>query len=116
MAKDIRNSSKRSDQGPKRRKCAADYRASNRIRSAASADRKREAGLIRLSVWVPSWAEEILKRFAKRLCEGHVPDDIGRAQAGDGRISGGGSIPPQPRRKRKAMPCDDRQLDLFGPA
>jgi hypothetical protein len=98
------------------RKSGEDYRASRRAYSAASARRKKAAGMSRVSVWVPSWAEEILKRFAKGLCEGHVPDDIGRAQAGDGRIGGGGSIPPQPRRKRKAMPCDPRQLDLFGRA
>ena len=116
MAKNNRNSSNRSDQNPKRRRSAADHRASHRIHSAASAERKRVAGFVRLSVWVPSWAADILKRFAKRLCEGRVPDDIGHAQAGDGRIGGGGSIPPQPRRKRKAMPCDSRQLDLFGPA
>lgn len=116
MAKDISNSSKRNDQGPKRRKCATDYRASNRIRSAASAGRKKAAGMSRVSVWVPSWAEEILKRFAKRLCEGRAPDDIGRAQAGDGKIGMGGSIQPQPRKRRKAIRCDARQLDLFGPA
>jgi hypothetical protein len=98
------------------RKSGEDYRASRRAYSAASAGRKKSAGMCRVSVWVPSWTEEILKRFAKRLCEGHVPDDIGRGQAGDAKISGGGSIPHQPRRKRKAMPCDDRQLDLFGPA
>jgi hypothetical protein len=116
MAKDISNSSKRNDQGPKRRKCATDYRASNRIRSAASAGRKKAAGMSRVSVWVPSWAEEILKRFAKRLCEGRAPDDIELAQAGVAKTGWGGFIPPQPRRKRKAMPCDERQLDLFGPA
>jgi len=114
MAKDIPTSSKAN--GGKTKQSLATYRAKHRQYSAASADRKREAGLIRLSVWVPSWAEEILKRFAKGLCAGHVPDDIGRAQAGDGKIGGAGSIPPQPRRKRKAMRCDARQLDLFGPA
>ena len=115
MAKDIRNSSKRSDPGPKRGKSASDFRASHRIHSAASAERNKAAGMCRVSVWVPSWAEEILKRFAKRLCEGRAPDDTGHAQAGDGPIGRGGSIQPQPRRKRKTMPCDARQLDLFGP-
>jgi hypothetical protein len=57
-----------------------------------------------------------LKGFAKRLCEGRVPDDIGRAQAGHGKIVGSGSIESQPRKRRKAVPCDARQLDLFGPA
>ncbi|MFV1874856.1 hypothetical protein [Nioella sp.] len=116
MAKDKKTRSKRSVQAPRRRKSAADHRAAHRRHSAASAERKREAGLTRVSVWVPAGAADILKRFAKRLCEGHAPDDIGRAQAGDGRIRRGGSIQPQPRKKRKAMPCDARQLDLFGPS
>ena len=114
MAKDIITGSK--EKGGKSKQSGASFRAKQRVYSAASADRKKAAGMCRVSVWVPLWAEEILKRFAKRLCEGHVPDDIGRAQAGDAKICGGGSVQPQPRRKRKAKPCDDRQLDLFGPA
>lgn len=98
------------------RKNGEDYRASHRAYSAASANRKKAAGMCRVSVWVPYWAAELLKRFAKRLCEGRAPDDVERAQIGDGKICGCGSIPPQPRRKRKAMPSDSRQLDLFGPA
>lgn len=114
MAKDITTISKAN--GGKTKQSLATYKAKHRKYSAASADRKKATGLIRVSVWVPVWAADILKRFAKRLCEGRVPDDIGRAQAGHGKIVGSGSIPPQPQRKRKAMRCDDRQLDLFGRA
>lgn len=113
MAKDTRNSSKRSDQDPKRRKSAADFRAAHRIHSAASADRKRQAGMTRVSVWVPAWTADILKGFAKRLCEGHVPDDIGRNQAGDGKITVICVTPTRRTKKRKNQPCDERQLDLF---
>ena len=98
------------------RKSGEDYRSSRRAYSAASAERKKATGMSRVSVWVPSWAAEVLKQFAKRLCEGRAPDDIGRAQAGDGKIGMGGSIQPQPRKRRKAIRCDARQLDLFGPA
>ena len=112
MAKNNRKSSKRSD--PKRRKSAAAYRASHRRHSATSADRKREAGMTRISVWVPTGAADIVKGFAKRLCEGRGPDDIGRAQAGDGKITIIGVTPTQRRKTRKNQPCDDRQLDLFG--
>lgn len=113
MAKDITTISKAN--GGKTKQSLATYKAKHRQYSAASAERKKAAGMCRVSVWVPSWAEDILKRFAKRLCEGRAPDDTGRAQAGDGPIGGGGCIQPQPRRKRKTMPCGARQLDLFGP-
>lgn len=106
MAKDKKNSSKRS---------AADHRASHRQHSAASAERKRAAGLVRLSVWVPLERSDDLKFYAKGLCAGYIPDDIGRSPAGHGKIVGSGSIEPQLRKKRKAVPCDTRQLDLFGP-
>lgn len=113
MAKDITTISKAN--GGKTKQSLAAYKAKHRKYSAASAERKKAAGMCRVSVWVPSWAEEVLKQFAKRLCEGRVPDDIGPAQAGHGKIVGSGFIGPQPRRKRKTMPCDARQLDLFGP-
>jgi hypothetical protein len=114
MAKDITTISKAN--GGKTKQSLATYKAKHRQYSAASADRKKAAGMCRVSVWVPSWAENILKQFAKRLCEGRTPDDIRGAQAGEGKIGGRGSIPPRPLRKRKAMPRDDGQLDLFGPA
>jgi hypothetical protein len=114
MAKGITTISKAN--GGKTKQSLATYKAKHRQNSAASADRKKATGLIRVSVWVPVWAADILKGFAKRLCEGRVPDDIGRAQAGHGKVVGSGSIEPQPRKRRKALPCDAKQLDLFGPA
>ena len=116
MAKDKKTPSKRSVQAPRRRKSAADHRAAHRRHSAASVERKREAGLTRVSVWVPAGAADILKRFAKRLCEGHAPDDIGGAQAEVGKISVIGVTPTRRTKKRTSQPCDERQLDLFGPA
>ena len=98
------------------KKSGADYRASHRANSAASADRKGEAGMIRLSVWVPIWAAGILKSFAKSLCARRHPDDIAHPQAEDGHSAGSGSIPARTRNKRKAKPRDDGQLDLFGSA
>lgn len=115
MARVPRKSSKRSDEHPKRRKNAAEYRASHRQHSAASADRKRATGLVRLSVWVPLERSDNLKLYAKGLCAGKVPDDIGRAHPGHRQIVGSGSIEPQLRKKRKEVRCDARQLDLFSP-
>ena len=113
MAKGNRNSSQRRDRSSKRRKSAAEYRASHCIHSAASAERKREAGLTRVSVWVPAGDADVLKGFAKHLCQGRVPDDIGYSQATDGKITPLG-ITPAPRRKtRQKQSCDKRQLDLF---
>ncbi|WP_071675762.1 hypothetical protein [Nioella nitratireducens] len=106
MAKDNRIRKKTSD--PKRRKSVAAYRASHRRHSATSADRKREAGMTRISVWVPAWAADIVKGFAKRLCEGRV-------QAEGGRMTAIGVTPTRRRKTRKNQPCDDRQMDLFGP-
>lgn len=113
MAKNITTGSKRS--GSKSKQSAASYRAKHRIHSAASADRKRATGLVRLSVWVPLERSDDLKFYAKGLCAGKVSDDIGRAHPGHRQIVGSGSIEPQLRKKRKADPCDARQLDLFGP-
>lgn len=93
----------------------ADYRVKHRRYSAASTDRKKASGLIRLSVWVPIWAEGILKRFAKSLCEGRQPEEGESIKTGERKITGSGVSPTQPRKKRKAMSRDDRQLDLFGP-
>jgi hypothetical protein len=116
MAKDKKTPSKRSVQAPRRRKSAADHRAAHRRHSAASEERKRQAGLTRVSVWVPVSDAEVLKLYAKGLCEGNVPDDIGRSQAGNGKIAVIGVTPTRRTKKRTSQPCDERQLDLFGPA
>jgi hypothetical protein len=115
MAKDKKTPSKRSVQAPRRRKSAADHRAAHRRHSAASVERKREAGLTRVSVWVPAGAANILKRFAKHLCKRHLPQEVEGIETGERKNPGSGSVQAEPRRKRKAMPCDERQRDLFGP-
>lgn len=115
MAKDNGNSSKRRDQGRNRKKSAADHRASHRIHSAASAERKKALGLVRLSVWVPRGHADALKHFARCLCDGYQPDHIKGAQAEERKITGIGVIPTRRRKKRKNQPCDERQRDLFGP-
>lgn len=115
MAKDKRTSSKRSEQDPKRRKSAADHRASHRIHSAASAERKKAAGLVRLCVWVPREHANALKHFARCLSDGYQPDQIRGAQAEERKIAGTDAISPQRRKKRKAPLRDEGQLELFGP-
>ncbi len=115
MAKETKSGSKRSDQAPKRRKSASEYRASHRAHSAASAERKRQAGLTRVSVWVPASDAEVLKLYAKGLCKGRLPDDIGCAQAGHGKITVIDVTPTRRTKKRTSQPCDERQQDLFGP-
>ena len=115
MAEDKKTRSKKSAQAPKRGKRAADHRAAHRRHSAASVERKREAGLTRVSVWVPTGAADILKQFAKRLCGGHVPQEVEGIETGERKNAGGGSTQAQPRRKRKAIPCDERPQALFGP-
>ena len=115
MAKETKSGSKRSDQDPKRRKSASEYRASHRAHSAASAERKRATGLVRLSVWVPLERSDDLKLYAKGLCEGRVPDDARRAQVGHGKITGIDITRTRRTKKRTSQPCDERQLELFGP-
>lgn len=114
MAKDITTGS--TGKGSKSKQSAASYRAKHRVNSAASAERKREAGMIRLSVWVPIWAADTLKSFAKSLCARRHPDDNAHPQAEDEPSTRSGSISARTRNKRKVMPRDDGQLDLFGSA
>lgn len=115
MAKDTRTSSKRSDQGPKRRKSASDFRASHRVHSAASAERKKAAGFVRLSVWVPYEHANTMKHVAKCLCNGHDPAHIADRLAAERKLSDPYVTPTRRTEKRKNQPCDDRQMDLFGP-
>ena len=115
MAKDKKTRSKRSVRAPRRRKSAADHRAAHRRHSAASAERKREAGLTRVSVWVPAGAADILKGFAKRLCDGHDPAHIAGTQAAQEKSAGPDVVPSDRDKTRKASRPDERQLDLFGP-
>ena len=98
------------------KKSGADYRASHRANSAASADRKRQAGMTRVSAWVPASSAEALKRYAKRLCEGHEPETNAGNQAGSGWVTLLVILFIGSRRKRKTPQPDDRQRDLFGSA
>ena len=98
------------------KKRGADYRASHRANSAASADRKKATGLIRVSVWVPVWAVDLLKRFAKRLCEGHRSDETECDQTIERQITANSAVSAMSRKARKRARPDDGQLDLFGPA
>jgi hypothetical protein len=97
-------------------KSGADYRASHRAYSAASADRKKAMGMTRVSAWVPASRAEALKRYAKTLCEGHEPETSAGDQVGSGWVTLLVILFIASRRKRKTPQPDDRQIDLFGPA
>ncbi|TDQ53536.1 hypothetical protein EV658_1409 [Phaeovulum veldkampii DSM 11550] len=114
MAKDLTTGSKRS--GGKSKQSGASFRAKHRVYSAASADRKKATGLIRVSVWVPVWAVDLLKRFAKRLCEGHRSDETECDQTIERQITANSVVSAMSRKARKRARPDDGQLDLFGPA
>lgn len=114
MAKDIITGSKRNS--GKSKQSSASFRTKHRVYSAASADRKKATGLIRVSVWVPVWAADLLKRFAKRLCEGHRPDETKCDQTTERQITANSAVSATWRKARKRAQPDDRQLDFFGPA
>ena len=114
MAKDFHKSSE-TNRGNKKQS-GSTYRAQHRRISAASAERKREAGMTRLSVWVPNMSADALRHFAKSLCAGHLHDGTGGDQTEGRQTSTKVVISAGPRRKPKSRPSDDRQLDLFGPS
>jgi hypothetical protein len=114
MAKDFHKSSEM-NRG-KKKQSASTYRAQHRRISAASAERKRQAGMTRLSVWVPQADADALRHFAKCLCEGHLPDRTGGNQTEERQISTKGIVSAAARRKPQSQTSDVRQLDLFGPA
>jgi hypothetical protein len=113
MAKDIDEDSKKN--GGARKQIGSSKRAKHRKISAASAERKREAGMIRLSLWVPTVCADDLRRFANSLQESRPTDRSSDVLVEEPKIAARAVIPAPPRRKRKTQPCDDRQLDLFGP-
>jgi hypothetical protein len=114
MAKDFHKSLE-TNRGNKKQS-ASTYRAQHRRISAASADRKREAGMTRLSLWVPRADADALRHFAKSLCAGRLHDGTGGDQTEGRQTSTKLAISAGPRRKPKSQTSDDRQLDLFGPA
>jgi len=113
MAKDIDEGSKKN--GGARKQSGATKRAQHRKVSAASAERKRQAGMVRLSLWVPSVCADDLRRFADRLNEGLLVEGTDGVRVEGPTFATRADIPAPPRRRRKARPGDDRQLDLFGP-
>lgn len=113
MAKDIDEDSKKN--GGARKQTGSTKRAKHRKISAASAERKREAGMIRLSLWVPSVCADDLRRFADRLNEGLLVEGTDGVRVEGPTFATRADIPAPPRRRRKARQFDDRQLDLFGP-
>lgn len=98
------------------KKSGDDYRATNRVNSAASADRKKAMGMTRVSIWVPASGVDALKRYAKSLCEGHEPDTNAGDQVGSGWVTLLVILFIASRKTRKRARPDDRQHDLFGPA
>ena len=113
MAKDTDESSKKGCCA--RKQSVTVKRAKHRKISAASSDRKRQAGMVRISLWVLSVFADDLRRCAHRLYAGHSADDAGAIQGVDTRGSAETVLPALARRKRKNQPSDDRQLELFGP-
>ncbi len=113
MAKNIDESSKKD--GCARKQSGTIKRAKHRKISAASSERKRMTGMVRISLWVPSVYADDLRQCAHRLHAGHPADDAGAVQGEDSRGSAKIVLPTLPRRKRKNRFGDDRQLELFGP-
>ena len=113
MAKDIDEGSKKN--GGARKQTGSTKRAKHRKVSAASAERKREAGLIRLSLWVPTSCADDLRRFANSLQESGALNRSTGVPVEEPTFATRAIIAAPPWRKRKTQPCDDRQLDLFGP-
>lgn len=113
MAKDIDEGSKKN--GGARKQSGGTKRAKHRKISAASAERKREAGMIRLSLWVPTVCADDLRRFAGRLNEGPTVEGTGGVRIEEQTFVAKAVIAAPPRRMRKPRSGDDRQLDLFGP-
>ena len=114
MAKEFQKSSE-TNRGNKKQS-GSTYRAQHRRISAASAERKRQAGMTRLCVWVPNTSADALRHFAKCLCEGHLPDGTGGNRTEERQTNTKGVISAAARRKPQSQTSDDRQLDLFGPA
>lgn len=112
MAKDIDEGSKKN--GGARKQSGGAKRAQHRKISAASAERKRQAGMVRLSLWVPTSCADDLRRFANSLQESGLLKNSTGVLGEEPKIASHRAFPAQPRRMRKPRPGDDRQLDLFG--
>lgn len=113
---------------PKTRKTESQRLAAHRTYCATSEDRKREAGLERLTIWVPETLRDHFKTMASDACEDHlrhmgspakapaiteiIPEstrDVGTAANPAPVVD---NTPPKTR-YHKNVKQDPRQLSLF---
>lgn len=104
--------------------------AAHRAYCAASEDRKREAGLERLTIWVPETLRDHFKTLAADACDSHlrcagpqtkvpaVAEIIAKSTQGVASAANPAPVvaaaaPKTPRNKKAKQ--DPRQLSLFGP-
>lgn len=115
---------------PKTRKTESERLAAHRAYCATSEDRKREAGLERLTIWLPSNLRDRFKTLATDACDSHLrcvgpqtkaptfPEIIPDSTQGVATAANPAPMivvaPPKTPRNTKAKQ-DPRQLSLFGP-
>lgn len=113
---------------PKTRKTESQRLAAHRAYCATSEDRKREAGLERLTIWVPQDLRDHFKALAANACDDHMRHTGSRARAPavteiipestQGVAIAANPVPvvavasPKIPHNKKAKP-DPRQLSLF---
>ncbi len=113
---------------PKTRKTESQRLAAHRAYCATSEDRKREAGLERLTIWVPQDLRDHFKALAADACDDHMRHTGSRARApavteiipastqGVAIAANPAPVvavaPPKTPRNKKAKQ-DPRQLSLF---
>jgi len=113
---------------PKTRKTESQRLAAHRAHSANSEDRKRDAGLERLTVWIPSNLRGYFKTLAADACDSHLrcvgpqakvptfPEITPESTQGVANATKPAPMvtvaPPKTTRNKKATQ-DPRQLSLF---
>ena len=113
---------------PKTRKTESQRLAAHRAYCATSEDRKREAGLERLTIWIPQDLRDHFKALAADACDDHLRHTGSRARApaiteiipestqGVAIAANPAPViavaPPKTPHNKKAKP-DPRQLSLF---
>lgn len=122
------NSSTDRTKKPKTRKTESERLAAHRVYCSTSEDRKREAGLERLTIWIPETQRDRFKTLATDACEDHlrcvdpqtkaptfpeiIPDSTqGVATAANPAPVVAAAPPKTPRNKTAKQ--DPRQLSLF---
>jgi hypothetical protein len=119
-----RTTSGRLGREPRVRKDVEQRLASHRIHSAASDQRKRDLGLIKVSVWIPgsyrTYFQEIAAAIRANPVEGGLrppaamsPDPKPGAKAPIMAGPTGTRIAQNPPRRRARHVADPRQLSLF---